>query len=99
MEDIIEFIGEFVLEGAQELVDSKSTPLPIKIIAFVILTIFYCGLAIICIIGVVGCEEWYLKAILGIVAAGALFLAGKMYWNLLTRKRRMELEDKKERTK
>lgn len=88
MEDLIEFFGELILEGAQELVDSKSTPLPVKIIAFVILTIFYCGLAIICIIGVVGCEEWYLKILLGLVAAGALFLAGKMYWKLLTRNRR-----------
>ena len=88
MEDIIEFLGELILEGAQELIDSKSTPLPVKIIAFVILTIFYCGLAIICIIGVVGCEEWYLKILLGLVAAGCLFLAGKMYWKLLTRNRR-----------
>ena len=88
MEDLIEFFGELILEGAQELVDSKSTPLLVKIIAFVILTIFYCGLAIICIIGVVGCEEWYLKILLGLVAAGALFLAGKMYWKLLTRNRR-----------
>lgn len=88
MDDLIEFFGELILEGAQELVDSKSTPLPVKIIAFVILTIFYCGLAIICIIGVVGCEEWYLKILLGLVAAGALFLAGKMYWKLLTRNRR-----------
>ena len=88
MEDLIEFFGELILEGAQELIDSKSTPLPVKIIAFVILTIFYCGLAIICIIGVVGCEEWYLKILLGLVAAGALFLAGKMYWKLLTRNRR-----------
>ena len=88
MDDIIEFLGELILEGAQELIDSKSTPLPVKIIAFVILTIFYCGLAIICIIGVVGCEEWYLKILLGLVAAGCLFLAGKMYWKLLTRNRR-----------
>lgn len=88
MDDLIEFFGELILEGAQELVDSKSTPLLIKIIAFVILTIFYCGLAVLCIIGVVGCEEWYLKILLGLVAAGALFLAGKMYWKLLTRKRR-----------
>ncbi len=88
MDDILEFLFELVVEGAGELVDSKSTPLPLKILAFVILTIVYCGLAIICIIGVVGCEEWYLKAILGIVAAGSLFLAGKMYWKLLTRNRR-----------
>ena len=88
MEDLIEFFGELILEGAQELIDSKSTPLPVKIIAFVILTIFYCGLAIICIIGVVGCAEWYLKILLGLVAAASLFLAGKMYWKLLTRKRR-----------
>ncbi len=88
MEDLIEFFGELILEGAQELVDSKSTPLPVKIIAFVLLTIFYCGLAIICIIGVVGCEEWYLKILLGLVAAMCLFLAGKMYWKLLTRNRR-----------
>ncbi|MBE6881249.1 MAG: hypothetical protein E7490_10510 [Ruminococcaceae bacterium] len=88
MDDIIEFFGELILEGAQELIDSKSTPLPVKIVAFVILTIFYCGLAVICIIGVVGCEEWYLKILLGLVAAGCLFLAGKMYWKLLTRNRR-----------
>lgn len=88
MEDLIEFFGELILEGAQELIDSKSTPLPVKIIAFVILTIFYCGLAVICIIGVVSCEEWYLKILLGLVAAGALFLAGKMYWKLLTRNSR-----------
>lgn len=88
MEDLIEFFGELILEGAQELIDSKSTPLPVKIIAFVILTIFYCGLAIICIIGVVSCSEWYLKILLGLVAAGALFLAGKMYWKLLTRNSR-----------
>ncbi len=88
MDDLIEFFGELILEGAQELIDSKSTPLPVKIIAFVILTIFYCGLAIICIIGVVSCEEWYLKILLGLVAAGALFLAGKMYWKLLTRNSR-----------
>lgn len=88
MEDLIEFFGELILEGAQELIDSKSTPLLVKIIAFVILTIFYCGLAVICIIGVVGCEEWYLKILLGLVAAGSLFLAGRMYWKLLTRNRR-----------
>lgn len=88
MDDIVEFFGELILEGAQELIDSKSTPLPVKIVAFVILTIFYCGLAVICIIGVVGCEEWYLKILLGLVAAGCLFLAGKMYWKLLTRNRR-----------
>ncbi|MBQ8930808.1 MAG: hypothetical protein IJ045_00055 [Ruminiclostridium sp.] len=88
MDDLIEFFGELILEGAQELIDSKSTPLPVKIIAFVILTIFYCGLAVICIIGVVSCEEWYLKILLGLVAAGALFLAGKMYWKLLTRNSR-----------
>ncbi|MBQ2799418.1 MAG: hypothetical protein IJF09_08530 [Ruminiclostridium sp.] len=88
MDDLIEFFGELILEGAQELIDSKSTLLPVKIIAFVILTIFYCGLAVICIIGVVSCEEWYLKILLGLVAAGALFLAGKMYWKLLTRNSR-----------
>ena len=88
MEDILEIVFELFVEGAQQLVDSKRTPLPVKIIAFVILTVFYCGLAIICIIGVVGCEEWYLKILLGVVAAGALFLAGRMYWKLLTRGRR-----------
>ncbi len=57
--------------------DFKSTPLPIKIIAFVILTVVYCGLAIICIIGVAGCEEWYLKIIPGLVAGLCLFPCGK----------------------
>ena len=88
MEDILEFFFEFVVEGAGELVDSKSTPLPLKILAFAILTIVYVGLALLCIWGAAVCSEIIIKILLGIVAAGALFLAGKMYWNLLTRKRR-----------
>lgn len=88
MDDIIEFLGELILEGAQELIDSKHTPLPLKILAFIILTIVYIGLALLCIWGIASCPEIIVKVILGIVAAGSLFLAGKMYWKLLTRNRR-----------
>ena len=70
MDDLLEFLLDFIVDGAMDAVDSPRVPLWVRILLGVVLLAFFLGLSGFLIAAGVGTGRW------GLAVIGVLFLAG-----------------------
>ena len=70
MDDLLEFLPGILVDGAMDAVDSPRVPLWARILLGVVLLAFLLGISFLVIRVGVGTGRW------GLIALGALFLAG-----------------------
>ena len=67
MDPFIQIILDLVMDGSLGTVSDRSAPLALRIIAAVILTAAFCGLAGFCIYLIIKDANWVVKVIAGLI--------------------------------
>lgn len=79
IELIVDFIFEGLVEGAMEGMESKKVPMPLRILAAVVLFALLIGLGVIFVLLGMSDDSVVLRIILGVVFAGLL---GGLTWKV-----------------